>query len=155
LLDFGPLKAPTGQLCRVFISHAGEQKLQVVDFLLQEFQRSYPTVEVFVDEFSLKVGDAALKEIVAALGDAFVGESIDVAPCTCAPQYAHPCLLYLLPWAASPCREATCSIVRLPPYDCTVCSYISSIYPSPHTCSLTEATGTPRSDLSSRWPQER
>jgi hypothetical protein len=74
LLDFGPLKAPTGQLCRVFISHAGEQKPEFVEFLREKFQQSYPTVEVFVDEHSLDVGDEALKKIVAALGEAFVGK---------------------------------------------------------------------------------
>jgi hypothetical protein len=57
----------------VFISHAGEEKRGFVAFLREEFKRRYPALEVFVDEYSLKMGGSAMPAIEAALGDAFVG----------------------------------------------------------------------------------
>jgi hypothetical protein len=66
-------RPPTGRQCRVFISHAGEEKRGFVAFLLEEFNRRYPALEVFVDEYSLKMGGSAMPAIEAALGDAFVG----------------------------------------------------------------------------------
>jgi hypothetical protein len=74
LLQFGNLLAPTGRLCRVFISHAGEDKRYIVAFLHEVFKERYPEVEVFLDEESLTPGGAALPGIHAALGDAFVGD---------------------------------------------------------------------------------
>jgi hypothetical protein len=44
-----------------------------VAFLREEFQRSHPALEVFVDKYSLKMGGSAMPAIEAALGDAFVG----------------------------------------------------------------------------------
>jgi hypothetical protein len=66
-------KPPTGKLCRVFISHAGQEKRGFVAFLREEFKRSHPALDVFVDEYSLKMGGSAMPAIEAALGDAFVG----------------------------------------------------------------------------------
>jgi hypothetical protein len=66
-------KPPTGKLCHVFISHAGEQKAGFVDVLWQEFGRKYPVLKVFVDELSLQKGEGAMPAINRALGDAFVG----------------------------------------------------------------------------------
>jgi hypothetical protein len=68
-------KAPSGQLCHAYISHAGEQKAGLVDMLHEAFQQRYPALNVFVDARSLQAGDDALQTIIQALGDAYVGES--------------------------------------------------------------------------------
>jgi hypothetical protein len=69
-------KPPTGKLCQVFISHAGEHRRGFVASLREEFRRSYPALEVFVDEHSLKVEGSAMPAIEAALQDAFVGATL-------------------------------------------------------------------------------
>jgi hypothetical protein len=74
LAQFGSLKEAKGQDYQVFISHSGEQKRGFVDFLEAEFANRYPDVKVFLDEYCLKPGDHALKEIHAAMQDAHVGE---------------------------------------------------------------------------------
>jgi hypothetical protein len=66
-------KVPTGKQCHVFISHAGEEKRGFVDFLLADFNKRYPALTVFVDDYSLKVGGDAMSAMSAALQDAFVG----------------------------------------------------------------------------------
>jgi hypothetical protein len=58
----------------VFLSHAGEEKREFVDFLWQEFGNCYPSMDVFLDEYSLPPGEKAMDNIHAALSDAFVGE---------------------------------------------------------------------------------
>jgi hypothetical protein len=79
--DFSP---PTGKKCHGFISHAGLQQRDFVDFLLKEFNVNYPAVEVFVDERSLPKGGEAMPAINAALADAFVGEWISCVLCAVA-----------------------------------------------------------------------
>jgi hypothetical protein len=70
-----------GGACHVFISHAGEQKHRFVDFLREGFEDRYGTdVKVFVDEYDLKPGDAALQRMHTALGDAFVGKRQGLRP---------------------------------------------------------------------------
>jgi hypothetical protein len=51
----------------------GGAEEQLCGLLLEEFKRSYPALEVFVDELSSEMGARALPAIEAALGDAFVG----------------------------------------------------------------------------------
>jgi hypothetical protein len=67
-------KQPSGELCHVFISHAGEQKALFVDVLHEAFRQRYPAVKVFVDERSLQGGGNAMRSIFDNLADAFVGE---------------------------------------------------------------------------------
>jgi hypothetical protein len=74
LAHLGALQEPTGTVCQVFISHAGEQMWGFVDFLLQEFTDRYPAVKVVLDDYSLPKGIELLPEIHAALQDALVGE---------------------------------------------------------------------------------
>jgi hypothetical protein len=75
-------QAPTGTVCRVFISHAGEQKRGFVAFLRKEFNDHHAALKVFVDESSLEMGGSAMPAIEAALGDAFVGTT---------PMHPHCC----------------------------------------------------------------
>jgi hypothetical protein len=74
MLALGNLKEPTGKQCHVFISHAGEQKHDFVDFVKKGFEDHYANVKAFVDEYDLQPGDAAMEEMHKHLGDAFVGE---------------------------------------------------------------------------------
>jgi hypothetical protein len=74
ILDDYPYKPPTGQLCRVFLSHAGEEKGGFVAFLHRAFKQQYPQLEVFLDELSLQGGGRAMPAIYDSLADAFVGE---------------------------------------------------------------------------------
>jgi hypothetical protein len=67
-------KQPCGELCRVFISHAGEQKAVFVDMLHEAFRQRYPALKVFVDERSLQGGGDAMQGIFDSLADAYVGE---------------------------------------------------------------------------------
>jgi hypothetical protein len=67
-------KQPSGELCHVFISHAGEQKAVFVDMLHEAFRQRYPAVKVFVDERSLQGGGDAMRGIFDNLADAFLGE---------------------------------------------------------------------------------
>jgi hypothetical protein len=62
---------PSGELCHVFISHAGEQKRGFVDFLVAAFP---PPLKVFLDEYTLEAGNDAMPAIDASLKDALVGE---------------------------------------------------------------------------------
>jgi hypothetical protein len=100
-------KPPTGKLCQVFISHAGEQKRGFVDFLRKEFNDRHAALEVFVDQYSLKMGGSAMPAIEAALGDAFVGTLPTMhVPCLCIPQVCLPlfCSACLVPGSLSPFR---------------------------------------------------
>jgi hypothetical protein len=60
----------------VFISHAGEQKQSVVDFVREKLEKHYPALKqkVFVDEISLRGGDRAMDSIYESLSDAFAGK---------------------------------------------------------------------------------
>jgi hypothetical protein len=70
-----PYQPPTGQQCRVFISHAGEQKA-MVDFLHEKLEKECPALKgrVFLDERSLQGGDAAMEKMYHSLRDALVGK---------------------------------------------------------------------------------
>jgi hypothetical protein len=74
-----PYQRPTGRKCRVFISHAGEQKNSLVDILKEGLEEQHPALKVergvFVDELSLQAGEDAMRGIYESLRDAFVGES--------------------------------------------------------------------------------
>jgi hypothetical protein len=59
----------------VFVSHAGEQKLVVVDHIHHRFTNEHPNLRVFVDEWSLKVGDRAMEHIWGACHQALIGEA--------------------------------------------------------------------------------
>jgi hypothetical protein len=67
-------RPPTGALCQVFISHAGEQKALFVNILHEAFRQRHPALEVFVDERCLEAGGDAMPAIFDSLADAFVGE---------------------------------------------------------------------------------
>jgi hypothetical protein len=57
----------------VFISHAGEQKMSVVDVLRARFKDKHPQLDVFVDEWSLQPGDRPMARMGAACWGAAVG----------------------------------------------------------------------------------
>jgi hypothetical protein len=69
-------KAPTGKLCRVFISHAGEPNMGFVDYLQQGFEVQYPSLNFFVGKGSQGVETAGALTGASgpALEDAFVGK---------------------------------------------------------------------------------
>jgi hypothetical protein len=84
LVDIGPLnEAPTGKICRVFISHSGKQKRGFVAQLEKAFKELHPTLKVFLDETALIPGDDALPSIHEALGDALVGACKWFVFCLC------------------------------------------------------------------------
>jgi hypothetical protein len=60
----------------VFVSHAGEQKAQLVDHVRDKFARDRPELKVFVDEWSLAPGTTAMDEVFGACEGAYVGEFI-------------------------------------------------------------------------------
>jgi hypothetical protein len=66
-------EAGSGDRYQVFLSHAGEQKRDFVDFLESRFKTYHPAVNVFLDEYSLPKGGEAMDGICAALRDACVG----------------------------------------------------------------------------------
>jgi hypothetical protein len=80
-----PYQPPTGQKCRVFVSHAGEQKKLLVDIISETLQRDHPALrgQVFVDERSLRGGDDAMREMYESLRDACVGEEISSPAVAC------------------------------------------------------------------------
>jgi hypothetical protein len=59
----------------VFISHAGEQKWNIVATIRRKFKDHYPLLNVFVDEFSLVPDDDGWAEIQKVLQKALVGGS--------------------------------------------------------------------------------
>jgi hypothetical protein len=59
----------------VFLSHAGQQKRNVVDHVRDRFVRDHPHLKVFVDEHTLEPGDRAMDRIWGACGSAFVREA--------------------------------------------------------------------------------
>jgi hypothetical protein len=81
-----PYQPPTGRKCRVFISHAGEQKRELVDFICEKLRQDYPALAVkegggvFLDELSLQGGDGAIDEICTSLLDALVGTCATLPP---------------------------------------------------------------------------
>jgi len=71
-----PAAEPTEQTQpgpHVFISHAGEQKLQVVDVIRARLAERHPELDVFADDWSLQSGDEALARIAAACRRTTVG----------------------------------------------------------------------------------
>jgi hypothetical protein len=59
----------------VFLSHAGQQKRNVVDHVRDRFIRDHPQLNVFVDEHTLEPGDRAMDCIWGACERACVGEA--------------------------------------------------------------------------------
>jgi hypothetical protein len=72
-VDNSPNKAPTGQLCHVFISYAGEQRQVFVDYLQQAFQIHHPLLRVLLQD-SIADATDAFWEARTAIEDAFSGK---------------------------------------------------------------------------------
>jgi hypothetical protein len=94
LSKYGALKAAQGERYQVFISHAGEQKTNIVDYLYEYFGTHYPAVKVFLDRVGLAKGGNNMRDMHSALQDSFVGV------CTC---LSHP-LCCWHPWCRR-CRQ--------------------------------------------------
>jgi hypothetical protein len=58
----------------IFVSHAGEQKKQLVDHVRDKFAKAYPQLVVFADEWTLLPGDRAMDELWGACEAAHVGK---------------------------------------------------------------------------------
>jgi hypothetical protein len=114
-----PYQPPTGQKCRVFLSHAGEQKKLFVDSVRERLGEQYPLLKVvpggvFMDELSLPGAGAAMKGIYDSLRDAFVGE-LHPAPsnwCVGQQQYLHHQLLSIWNERAS-CSKSVTALCHL------------------------------------------
>jgi hypothetical protein len=63
------------QSYHVFLSHAGQQKRNVVDHVRASFVNNHPQLNVFVDEHTLEPGDRAMDTIWGACKSACVGEA--------------------------------------------------------------------------------
>jgi hypothetical protein len=71
-VDFVP---PTGKQCHVYISHAGETRQDLVHFLREAIASTSPALHVFLEEHPLPPSRGMRPTALAALQDAFVGES--------------------------------------------------------------------------------
>jgi hypothetical protein len=74
-----PYQEPTGKGCRVFISHAGEQKWSFATFLKEGLELRYPALRgggLFLDDVSLPKGGDSMKSIYTSMCDSFVGECV-------------------------------------------------------------------------------
>jgi hypothetical protein len=76
-----PYQDPTGQQFDVFLSHAGQQKVNVAGILKEKLEQGYPALRgrVFLDDISLPRGDIARECIYKSLRDSFVGEALCVS----------------------------------------------------------------------------
>jgi hypothetical protein len=59
----------------MLVSHSGEQKMTFVAHFLARLRDEHPEVQVFVDEWSLKPGDAPASAIEEACTTAKIGDA--------------------------------------------------------------------------------
>jgi hypothetical protein len=100
ITEIYPFKPPTGKPCRVFVSHAGEQKKGLVAIIREKLEGDFSALkdQVFVDEISLRGGDPAMTKIYESLREAFVGKQAGR-------MHARPC--------CQACRRDRCSAARM------------------------------------------